>query len=239
MKRFKWLLLSVPFILLFSACSSKPIELPEIDELQLIVQDDFAEGPVNAIPTNWTQVARPNAEGAPYVSDERARTGEYALRIGREQDAPNITNGAALSFDSLRLRTLVSFWFYASDTKRSLTFALIGSDSGQFLFGASAGPFLILNNGKVQGYSQAEDRFIDAGTYKPEQWHQVTLDIDIRERTYNVFVDDAIEPNNEEPIPFRNNDIRDISQFGVAYHAVGSSPGHLPVYIDDVEVRGK
>src|SRR5690625_647298 len=170
-------------------------------EFPLIIEEDFSQSEVGEQPKGWVIAESGTSPDTPYVTDEVARSHARALRLGREPENDHRTNRVVLNFDALHERAIVSFWFQAVDTDRTLVLGIGGTSEGVNLFGASAGPFIVLRNAAVQSYS--ENVFVDVGLYAPGQWHKVTIDINIPESTYDVYMDDADEPGNLSPLVFR------------------------------------
>lgn len=209
---------------------------PPPDELPIIVADDFSDSTVDEPPANWRIVDRGSTD-TPYVSDAQAHSKERSLRLAREPANSHIANGVVLDFDSLARQAVASFWFYATDPGRTLVITLSSSGQSANPFGASTGPFIVLRDSTVQAYS--EGAFRDAGEFEIDTWHKVTIDVDIPSRTYNVFLDDAEEPSHPAPFRFRDDSNDNIAAFGLSYQAASQTGSHLPVYIDDVEIRGR
>lgn len=205
-------------------------------DLPLVLSEDFSNGEVGGLPAGWIIATRGSTPDTPILSDDVSRSGDMALKLSREPENSHITNGVVISFGSLTERAVISFWFYAVDYDRSLVLGFAGQSQGTNLFGASTGGFLVLRNRAVQAYDTA---FKDVGLYEPEKWHKVTIDVDIRSGTYDVYVDDDATPGNLEPIRFRNPDVADIAAIGIGFQAATATQGLQPVYIDDLEVRGR
>lgn len=206
------------------------------DDLPLVLVEDFSTGEVGGLPAGWILATRGSTPDIPVLSDEVARSGDMALRLGREPENAHISNAVVILFAPLTERAIISFWFYAMDHDRSLVMGFAGRAQGTNLFGSSTGGFVVLRNRAVQAYDTA---FHDAGSYEPGRWHKVTIDVDIQSGTYDVYVDDARRAGNAVPVHFRNPGVTDIAAVGFGFQAASAAQGLQPVYIDDLEVRGR
>jgi len=203
-------------------------------ELPLIFSENWDESS-GRLPEAWVVLPRANSEDTPVVSSDQALSGKYSLSVWRTQGAVNMTNWVAIPFPTVpKERVVVSFSFWATDTERSLVMAFSGNDLDiSSMMGAAAGPFLSLRNGALQSYVSA---YVDEAAFVPQTWHRVSLDVNLKNRSYDVYFDG--KKTNATPIGYRNNDLETLTAFGLGFHAASASAGYLPVYIDDVEIRG-
>lgn len=222
------LVLVVSCLLVLFAMSAAASELP------LIFSENW-DNSAGQLPEVWQVLPRGNSQDTPMVSSEQVLSGRYSISVWRTAGAANMTNWVAIQFPTVpKERLTVSFSFWASDKERSLVIGFSGNDLPlSSMMGAQSGPFLSLRNGALQSYVNA---YVDEAAYTPETWHRVTLDIDLKNRSYDVYFDG--KKTNAQPIGYRNSELEKMNGFGFGYHAASATAGYRPVFIDDIEIRG-
>jgi hypothetical protein len=203
-------------------------------ELPLIFSEDW-DTSGGQLPAIWQVLPRSNSSDTPAVSSDQAFSGKYSLSVWRTAGAINMTNWVAIQFPTVpEERLVVSFSLWASDKERSLALAFSGNDLPiNTMMGGEAGPFLALRSGALQSYVTA---YVDQGIITPQTWYRVTLDIDVKNRCYDVYLDGVQQ--NFDPISYRNNSLEKLTAIGFGFHAASAAAGYKPVYIDDLEIRG-
>jgi len=214
-------------------------------DLPLIHQQDFESAPVGGLPDGWVHLATANSPNLPNVVKapaELGAAGGQVLFLERTANTSNVTGQAVFSFPAVQERLVLTFDMFTTTERRNLRITLGGSAlTPKDIHGtiANAGIFIAMNGGRVLGLLDAgANTWAFGGSYSAGRWHTVTVDINIKEQTFNVYVDDAVMPGNPEPIPFYKG-YADLNTLAFCYQSISSHNNTAPVYVDNVKVWGK
>lgn len=178
-------------------------------ELPLICREDFESASIDDLPDGWDPLRAASSPDMPRVVVAPAELGALhgkVLCLGRTAGTSTATGQAVFDFPPVSERLVVTFDMFTTTERRNLRLTLGGSDlPPQSVHGstANAGLFIAMNGGRVLALLDSKaNTWAFGGDYGAGRWHTVTFDINIREQTFNMYVDDAALPGNAEPVPF-------------------------------------
>ncbi|MGI6609113.1 MAG: glycosyl hydrolase family 28-related protein [Limnochordia bacterium] len=214
-------------------------------ELPLIYQEDFENALIDILPDGWDQLRTVNSPDMPQVVQAPAELGASSgqvLCLGRTAGTSNVTGQAVFNFPPVSERLVLSFDMFTTTERRNLRVTLGGSDlMPQSVHGttANAGLFIAMNGGRILALLDSKaNTWAFGGSYGAGRWHTVTFDVNIKEQTFNMYVDDAVLPGNAEPISFYRG-YSDLCTLAFSYQSISSHNNTDPVYVDNVRLWGE
>lgn len=243
--------LLIVFVLLgfLTVISVSPGHTEEVDpeHFPILFKDDFESATVDQLPAPWEEILTSNSPDVPVVirAPEKvgATSGKQVLRLSRTADTNRITGQAVVTFPPAKERLRVSFAMYTDTSLRNLRVSLGGSGrEAQSVHTAydHTAIFFVTHNGRFRALVDTNpSKWMTGGYYTTEQWINVTFDIDIVAGLYDVYIEDTTIPANDEPLLFNSNEYDDLNTIAFAYQTLGADDNTVPVYIDDVIIRGQ
>ena len=192
---------------------------------EILIQSGFEGDPIGDIPQGDTwQVSGGGFE----VDSSHAKAGGQnlsALGGGGDQAL-----GAAIQTQSPVITT--EFWLFVDGVERSLTFFLLGADTGLTDW-AAAGPYINWIGDKVRYYAGAWE---EIGDFASGEWHYVRIVADTGASVFHVYVADSLaEARSSDPIGADLNFRSEIP--GPPANVCFGTYGLVsPVYIDELLV---
>jgi len=211
----------------------------------VVMFEDFEGAAPGALPDGW-KVSRVSASpDFPHVVSAPAgiqpRSGGKVLMVNRTVGENLSTSLSYVDFGPVEDRVVVSFWVYVTSHVRSLNVSLRGTtpDEKDTLFrpNSDSSLFLTLNTSRPDVNIRSFNRgggWTDGPVLTRNTWHKVTLDINVRANTFDVYLNDSATQLKD--VPFVNA-TRALTGLSFGYQSVTgqeNEPG--PVYIDDLAI---
>ena len=201
------------------------------------IVEDFEGAPAGSLPSGWQVYG--SGTDTPYVIEAPAGVGAISgskvLRVGRTAGTSTNTNRAYLEFGPVDDRLVISYWFYTESTRRTLNVSITGSGRTGFLNRDAAIFLTIFHQGRIIRAYRPDGSWENGPAVSPERWHKVTLDIDVKANTFDLYLDDSDRPSIEKAKFI--NPSRDIAAIAFNYQSAVSDDNTVPVYVDDLVVR--
>lgn len=228
-----------------------PINFREdLDHEEIVLFEDFESTVAGQIPNGWGTIQNASSPDFPKVMSVSEHiqppSGKQVLKATRSPDEHLVSGFTYVDFEPLADRFVVSFWFYATGNMRGLNFSMNGATSGSgetsLANNAASTIFLTLhkssNDVKVRLYNPtsmhpSKGKWTDTPNISVNTWHRLILDVDMKENTYDLFLNDETTPMIRRH-PFVNA-TEAMTGLAFGYQSVSTeSRDPAPMYVDDI-----
>jgi hypothetical protein len=206
---------------------------------QIVLFEDFEQGAAEALPVGWKVIVASGVDTPRIVNqppEVQLRHGEQVLQVSRSSGAGLVTNWAYVTFTPLDDRAQISYWFYATNKNRHRSMNVsITSSSSLNVVNRDSVIFLTKFHQEqtIRAYLPGGG-WVDGPFISPNKWHKVTLDIDIKANTFDLYLDDSATPSMKG-LSFVNP-ATEISAIAFNYQSGSGVDSTAPVFVDDLMI---